>query len=246
MQKTLISGVLLGLAIASFALFTVPQAVGAILFAMSIIAVRMWLNLRALRRLREARMSFDAAAMHRELDKMLGRYGIDPQARAAARFEKAIAYLMEEKYEPALRLFTALEKEPLSDRNQHARVSNIAWCKLHLGDISGAIADAEAGLRSAEEHGDSAIAAHLGTLGAAYVKGGRAAEALPVLDRALSLDVPVPALRSIHHFYRAEALRALSQDARAAYESSIAAAPSSPWARRARERLGQSEAIATR
>lgn len=240
MQKTLIIGVLLGLTIASFTLFTVPQAIGAVLFALTVIGVRMWLNLRALARLGQARLSFDAKAMHRELDRMLGRYGIDPRARAAARFEKAIAYLMEERYEPALRLFRELEHQPLTERNQHARVSNIAWCKLHLGDISGAIADTEQGLRSAEAHGAAAIAAHLGTLGAAYVLGGRARDALPVLDRALELEVPVPALRAINHYYRGEALAALGQKAEAAdsYAAAMREAPSSTWAGRAKAKLG--------
>lgn len=240
MQKTLIFGVLLGLTIASFVLFTLPQAIGAVLFAVGVVGVRMWLNLRALKRLRAARLAFDASAMHRELDRMLGRYGIDPRTRAAVRFEKAIAFLIEEKYAEALEIFRAQEQEPLSERNQHARVSNIAWCKLHLGDIPGAIADAEAGLRSAEEHGDSAIAAHLGTLGAAYVMGDRAADALPLLDRALGLDVPVPALRAIHHYYRGEALKALGRDsaAKQAWEAAAQSGPGrSPWVSRAQRRL---------
>jgi tetratricopeptide (TPR) repeat protein len=220
------------------------RVLGGGLFALGLVGYLVWGRLRyqlALRRIAEARRNFDAHALRREVDAF-ARYTneLSPLLQEL-RFERAVSWMMEERFDEAERALHEVDPERLSPRSRLAWMGNLAFCHARLGRTAEAVREATDSARLAEKEGPEVHAIHLGILGAAHIHAGEPEQALPLLQEALQQGDPHPQLRTMRELYLGDALAALGRpdEARAAWARAQAAAPASPLARHAAERLSK-------
>jgi tetratricopeptide (TPR) repeat protein len=220
------------------------RMVGGVLFAAGLVGYLAWGRLRyqlALRRIAEARRTFDAQALRREVDSF-ARYAneLSPLLQEL-QLERAVSWMMEERFDEAEAALREVDPARLSPRSRLAWMGNLAFCHARMGRAAEAVREATDSARLAEKEGPEVHAIHLGILGAAHVHAGAPDQALPLLQEALQRADSHPQLRVMRELYLGDALAALgrSDEARAAWMRAQAAAPGSPFARHAGERLSR-------
>jgi tetratricopeptide (TPR) repeat protein len=184
----------------------------------------------------EARLLDDGRAVHRWYDE-LEEYARIFSARNRGFVDNAHAFVAmhEERWDEARALLDKVDRTRLPDAMRAVFDNQLAWCLAHAGAAAEAIALAEGALAVA---GDELRPYCQGTLGVALLADGRAADAARALDRAVEFDGPLWAMAvRYYHLGEARALLAQHDEARAAWERAVAAAPKSRSGRRAAERL---------
>lgn len=123
----------------------------------------------------------------------------------------------------------------LAPRLRGRLLNNLAICSLEVGEANEAVSAASEGLACTPKEDRSIV---LTTLAAAYLRLGRHADALPLLDEAMHLPSERSNLARTSLF-RGDALSALGRgaEAREAFERAIELAPQGSSARTARERI---------
>jgi tetratricopeptide (TPR) repeat protein len=217
------------------------RVLGASLFAAGLVGYVAWGQTRyrlALRRIGEARAHFNGPALRREVDA-LSRYAneLSPLFQEL-QIERALSFMMEERYAEAASLLEAVDNSRLSERAQVSCLGNRAYCHARLGRSAEALEEATQSARRAEALGPEAHAVHLGILGAVCVHAGQPERAIALLEAGSAQGTTHPQLVAMREVYLGDALVAVGRKAegRQAYERAKAAVTEGPFARRAREK----------
>jgi tetratricopeptide (TPR) repeat protein len=176
-------------------------------------------------------------AVYRSLAR---RCRAEPGASSWLPLLDAQALLLDERWAEARAALEQIDAARLPAGIRVSNDNNLAWALAHAGDPQRGAELAQATLTRARGDAPEMVSYCLGTLGAALVLAHRPAEALPSLQQALAEKHPLPRAQAVRGFYLGEALAALGRadEAHAAWQRALAAAPASRYGKRAAGRLG--------
>ena len=194
------------------------------------------LGRRSLQRFRTALAREDIPAARHELSNLTGFW-------TTRRHEIIKAFginilLLEEQFQDALTQLRSLKRAKLPSKSGPLIDNQIAWCLMQLGEVEQGMRIAESALPQLEAMGPDYCASAHEVIGVGNFLLGKAAEALPHLEKA-DASSNLPAIKAFSAFYLGETFSALNkpEDARAAYRRSCEALPTGIYAARALERL---------
>src|SRR5215813_7647065 len=152
---------------------------------LALVAVQVTLVRGAQQRLARAFATEDLPAMRHELLQLIDYFRDQPRMRELLRMAEASAFVAEEKHAEARAVLESIDQSILGEEALPTIQNNLAWCMAHLGEHERAIEMARAAVGRADGQSAATVANLLGTLGVCYVLGGRAQEAVPILQKAL-------------------------------------------------------------
>ncbi len=164
----------------------------------------------------------------------------DPYATAQLAFHRAALLSHDGKYAEARTLLEWLLESEFATPIRSTVQNNLAWALMHLGITKRALELSSQAVRDGEASRDSGIGFFRGTYAIGLYLDGRAAEAVPKIERVLAEHAADgPEAQAIRAYYLGEALEQLGrkEEAVAAYQRSAREAPGSRWAEQARAKL---------
>ncbi len=227
------------------ALFRRPGGIGPALVAAFVTLlivvplVQRLFSRRALRRLNAAARAGDGGEMRLAIEDLRNAYRGSAIAIEQLRVQEAGAHMLDERWLDARKILEHLDEKRLGPQYTTVRRMILAQCLAQLGEHDRAVQWITS-VRVPD--GNRLQDSHAAALGIVYVLAGRAAEAAPLLERAVaSRQEAAPYNRSVRGFYLGESLRALGRldEARRAWTAAAEAHPDGRWGRRARARLDE-------
>ena len=206
---------------------------GTILIGILPVIVIRW---SALRRLAVAVRDENVESAHRTLGeiKELRQW---PKPDPWLSLVEADLLFLERRWSAALAILDQIVPDSLG-RRRPLLDDSMAWCLAHLGDTDRALELSSRAVSDARSWKGSVRTSLLGTLGTAQFFAGRHRDAIETLEESLALRAP-GLTHAVHSYYLGEAWLQLGNGDRAmaAWERSVAEAPTSSWATKANDRL---------